>query len=75
MYTTYILGSWRNIITCALLWSITTIATNIILQDSAQAQSQLRDISVSWDDGHGTINSMSGGTYTESNWRGGYPDG
>ena len=64
MYTTYILGSWRNIITCALLYSITTIATNIILQDSAQAQSQLRDISVSWDDGHGTINSMSGGTYT-----------
>ena len=40
------------------------IASNVILQDSAQAQSQLRDISVSWDDGHGTINSTSGGTYT-----------
>ena len=40
------------------------IATNIFFQGSAQAQSQLRDITVSWDDGHGTINSMSEGTYS-----------
>ena len=51
-------GSWRNIFSCALLWLVAIIATNLLTHDSAQAQSQLRDISVSWDDGHGTINSI-----------------
>ena len=57
-------GSWRNIISSALLSLVTIIATNLLTHDSAYAQSQLRDINVSWDSGHGTINSISGGTYT-----------
>ena len=57
-------NSWFSILACVLLWSITLISINEFVLGSAHAQSQFRDISVSWDDGHGTINSMSGGTYT-----------
>ena len=55
---------WRRTLAYAILSVITIIVINVLFQDSAHAQSQLRDIAVSWDDGHGTINSMSGGTYT-----------
>ncbi len=57
--------SWCNIFSCALLWLVAIIATNLLTHDFAHAQSQLRDITVSWDDGHGTINSTSRGTYTD----------
>ena len=57
-------GTWRNLLSCALLWLVAIIATNLLIYNSAHAQSQLRDINVTWDDGHGTINSTSGGTYT-----------
>ena len=58
-------NSWYSILACVLLWCITLISINEFVLGSAHAQSQLRDITVSWDSGHGTINSMSGGTYTE----------
>ena len=57
-------NSWYSILACVLLWSITLISINEFVLGSAHAQSQLRDITVSWDSGHGTINSISGGTYT-----------
>ena len=64
-------GTWRNMLSCALLWLITIIATNVLTNNSTQAQdpSSLRDITVSWDDGHGTISSISGGTYTAQTGR------